>query len=90
MLDSAKLSLVENILRRDLGMFELATASGGTYVIYDSDNVTYDDLNMDTLSFMVDKRKISDISNNETVSVLIYVNGTPAVSCFATVAEKEV
>jgi len=26
MLDSAKLSLVENILRRDLGMFELATA----------------------------------------------------------------
>lgn len=71
-------------------MFELATSAGGTYVIYDSDNVTYDDLNMDTLSFMVDKHKIPGISNNETVSVLIYVNGTPAVSCFATVAEKEV
>ncbi len=71
-------------------MFELATATGGTYVIYDSDNVTYDDLNMDTLSFMVDKHKIPGVSNNETVSVLIYVNGTPAVSCFATVVEKEV
>lgn len=71
-------------------MFELVTASGGTYVIYDSDTVTYDDLNMDTLSFMVEKRKISGIFNNETVSVLIYVNGTPAVNCTATVAEKEV
>ncbi len=70
--------------------FELQTDEGECYVLYDTDNMSYEELDVDTLSFMVDKSKISSIKDNETVVVCIYVNGTPAVNCVANVAEKEV
>ena len=71
-------------------MFELLTPSGEEYIIHDNDAMSYEDLEMDTLSFMVEKRKISGISNNGTATVRVYVNGTPAMICSATVVEKEV
>ena len=70
--------------------FELQASNGECYVLYDSDNMTYGDLDVDTLSFMVEQRKVSSVHNNDTVVVCIYVNGTPAVNCTATVVEKEV
>ena len=71
-------------------MFELVTSNGEEYIIHDNDAMSYDDLDVDTLSFMVEKRKIASISNNGNATVRVYVNGTPAMICSATVAEKEV
>ena len=69
---------------------ELENSAGETYELYDTDTMKYEDLNVDTLSFYVDKDDISGVSNHETVGVWIYVNGIRASRCNATVVEKEV
>ena len=69
---------------------ELENSACEAYELYDNDTMKYEDLNVDTLSFYVDKDDISGVSNHETVGVWIYVNGIRASRCNATVVEKEV
>ncbi len=68
--------------------FELRT-SGGTFLLYDNENMTYEELSGTSLSFTVDKDRLSGVTAGDGNGVWVYVNGTPAMYCNATITEKE-
>ncbi|MBQ9767815.1 MAG: PASTA domain-containing protein, partial [Lachnospiraceae bacterium] len=65
--------------------FELQTASG-TYLLYDNDEVSYDELSIDTKTFSFKQEDMAGVSAGSS-TVCIYINGTPAVYANAQITE---
>lgn len=67
--------------------FDMIT-SDGTFNLYDNDAMSYEELNAGSFAFTVEKEKLSGVNDGDEKLVYIYVNGTLATFCNATISEK--
>ncbi|MCH5272226.1 MAG: Stk1 family PASTA domain-containing Ser/Thr kinase [Lachnospiraceae bacterium] len=69
--------------------FELQTANDARYLLYDNDAMSYDELSVASMAFSVEKDQLPGVTEGERIGVWIYLNGTPALYCNASITEKE-